>query len=72
MIRWILLLQEFDIEIQDKKKSENVIADHLSRILVKDTEPTSIRESFLDEQLLVVSHAKIPWFAYIVNYLVVG
>ncbi|KAM2821470.1 hypothetical protein COP1_037551 [Malus domestica] len=30
LIRWMLLLQEFDIEIRDKKRSENVVADHLS------------------------------------------
>ena len=72
MIRWILLLQEFDIEIRDKKGSENVVADHLSRILVEECEPASIEESFPDEQLLAVSHAKAPWFADIVNYLVVG
>ncbi|XP_025980015.1 uncharacterized protein [Glycine max] len=33
LIRWILLLQEFDLVIRDKKGSENVVADHLSRLV---------------------------------------
>jgi hypothetical protein len=32
LIRWIVLLQEFDVEICDKKGVENVVADHLSRM----------------------------------------
>ncbi|KAM2222571.1 hypothetical protein ACFXTI_016707 [Malus domestica] len=48
LIRWMLLLQEFDIEIRDKKGSENVVADHLSR-MVHNEESLPIVETFPDE-----------------------
>ena len=32
LIRWVLLLHEFDLGIKDKKGCDNVIADHLSRV----------------------------------------
>jgi hypothetical protein len=73
LIRWILLLQEFDIEIRDKKGTENVVADHLSRLTLDYTEDAiPISETFPDEQLMHIAQNPAPWFAYIVNYLVTG
>ncbi|KAM1063636.1 hypothetical protein ACFX2A_028378 [Malus domestica] len=60
LIRWMLLLQEFDIEIRDKKGSENVVADHLSR-LVHEEEVVPIPETFPDEQLMSIE-VSMPWF----------
>ena len=69
-IRWVLLLQEFDLKIRYKKGSENVIVDHLSRLVVDSTIDLPLNESFLDEHLLPISTP--PWFADIVNYLTIG
>ncbi|KAH9763009.1 hypothetical protein KPL70_001028 [Citrus sinensis] len=71
LIRWVLLLQEFDLEFKDKKGTENVVADHLSRLHF-DTiiEQLPLNESFPDEQLMSVE--VLPWYADIVNYLVTG
>ncbi|KAM5578073.1 hypothetical protein ABKV19_008411 [Rosa sericea] len=68
LIRWILLLQEFDVEIKDKKGSENVVADHLSR-LVHAEDPLPLVETFPDEQLFGIQVSE-PWYADIVNYIV--
>ncbi|KAM2933093.1 hypothetical protein FF1_041090 [Malus domestica] len=68
LIRWMLLLQEFDIEIRDKKGSENVVADHLSR-MVHNEEALPILETFPDEQLMSIKVSE-PWYADLVNFLV--
>ncbi|XP_022023581.1 uncharacterized protein LOC110923832 [Helianthus annuus] len=76
LIRWILLLQEFDIEIQDKKGALNVAADHLSRLEhgdVKDTRWDSINDNFPHESLMSVEICdESPWFANFANYLACG
>ncbi|XP_078170268.1 uncharacterized protein LOC144564543 [Carex rostrata] len=57
LIRWILLLQEFDLEIRDKKGVENTVADHLSRLRLDDESSADlpIDDSFPDEQLFSTS-----------------
>ncbi|RDX94471.1 Retrovirus-related Pol polyprotein, partial [Mucuna pruriens] len=67
LIRLMLLLQEFNIEIRDKKGVENSIADHLSRI-ERESKPIPIRDEFPDEQLLHIQ-TSTPWFSDICNYV---
>ncbi|KAI5341711.1 hypothetical protein L3X38_009586 [Prunus dulcis] len=74
LIRWVLLLQEFDLEIQDKKGGENVVADHLSRLIIPaatEADSLPLSENFPDEQLFAVK-IETPWFTDIVNYLAKG
>ena len=71
LIRWVLLLQEFNLQIKDKKGVENVMADHLSRLAFEDpASDVPIRDSFPDEYLFLAT--KCPWYADIANYLVTG
>ena len=74
LIRWILLLQEFDIEIKDKKGAENLAADHLSRLKnpnLEELKEDEIDDYFPDETLMTidkVDEEEIPWFANFGNY----
>ncbi|XP_070019400.1 uncharacterized protein [Nicotiana sylvestris] len=71
LIRWVLLLQEFDFEVKDRKGTQNQVADHLSRLeeagrLKRDLE---INDAFLDEHILALSSVFAPWYANIANFL---
>ena len=54
LIRWVLLLQEFDLHIIDRKGAENPVADNLSRLENVLDDPLPIDDSFPDEQLNVI------------------
>ncbi|GJY35443.1 reverse transcriptase domain-containing protein [Tanacetum coccineum] len=74
LLRWILLLQEFDVIIRDKKRAENLAVDHLSRLenphqdVLKNKE---ITKTFPLETLGMVTFRgddSTLWFAYFANY----
>ncbi|GJY49203.1 hypothetical protein Tco_0439159 [Tanacetum coccineum] len=70
LIHWIFLLQEFDIEIKDRKGIENVAADHLSRIENDETSDDSeVDDNFPGETLMEINTEDEPWFADFANYL---
>nr|GEX75254.1 reverse transcriptase domain-containing protein [Tanacetum cinerariifolium] len=75
LIRWILLLQEFDIEIQDKKGAKNLATNHLSRHENHETKELiedKIDDRFSDESIMKMNFGlEEPWFADFTNYLMV-
>ena len=61
LIRWVLLLQEFDLEIKDKKGTENLFADHFPQ-LEGPRDEVQVNDDFPDEQLLVIEVTNpVPW-----------
>ncbi|GKA45214.1 reverse transcriptase domain-containing protein [Tanacetum coccineum] len=74
LLRWVLLLQEFDFSVIDTKGAENYAADHLSRLenpYENVFDPKEINETFPLETLnTVTSHddQNTSWFADIANY----
>nr|XP_009773872.1 PREDICTED: uncharacterized protein LOC104224022 [Nicotiana sylvestris] len=74
LIRWFLLLQEFDFEVKDRKVMEHQVADHLSRLeeVGRPTADLEITDAFPDKHILALSSTFASWYADIANYLVVN
>nr|GFA50781.1 reverse transcriptase domain-containing protein [Tanacetum cinerariifolium] len=74
LLRWVLLLQEFDFKVLDTKGAENLAADHLSRLenpYENVLDPKEINEKFPLETLGMVTFrgdSSTPWFADFANY----
>ncbi|RVW70592.1 hypothetical protein CK203_065129 [Vitis vinifera] len=65
------LLQEFNLQIRDKKGVENVVADHLSRLaIIHNSHVLPINDDSPEESLMLLE--KTPWYVHIANYLVTG
>ena len=71
LIRWVLLLQEFDLHITDRKGAKNPLANNLSRLENIIDDPLPIDDSFPDEQLAAINASHdTPWYADYANYIV--
>nr|GEZ96309.1 reverse transcriptase domain-containing protein [Tanacetum cinerariifolium] len=73
LLRWILLLQEFDFKVIDTRGAENYATNHLSRLenpYENIFDPKEINETFPLESLNKVAHKdpSTPWFADLANY----
>ncbi|KAK1630189.1 hypothetical protein QYE76_004504 [Lolium multiflorum] len=60
LIRWVLLLQEFDLHIIDRKGADNPVADNLSRLENIAYDPVPVNDSFPNEQLAVIKGVLPP------------
>jgi hypothetical protein len=68
--RWLLLLQEFNINIIDRLGKDNLVADFLSRMIhLGDNAP--VEDNFPDENVFFISTFTL-WYADVANYLVTG
>ena len=88
LLRWILLLQEFDLEIKDRPGVENGVADHMSRLRIEGGIP--IDEGLPEEKIMAIKavdfayktrerleeakalEERLPWYVDLVNYLASG
>src|SRR4051812_3291918 len=72
LIRWVLLLQQFDLHIVDRKGAENHVADNLSRLGNIVDDPIHVNDSFPNEQLaaIKVTSRDCPWYADYANFIV--
>nr|GFA84896.1 reverse transcriptase domain-containing protein [Tanacetum cinerariifolium] len=74
LLRWVLLLQEFDFEVLYTKGAENLAADHLSRLenpYENMFDPKEINEKFPLKTLSMVTFrgdSSALWFADFANY----
>lgn len=67
IIRWLILLQQFDLTIIDKPSEENVVAHFLSRVNLLGGEGM-VDDQMPNEHLFAISILS-PWFFDIANYL---
>jgi hypothetical protein len=72
LIRLVLLLQEFDLHIIDRKGAKNPVADNLSRLETISFDPIPVNDSSPNKQLAAVNVTlrDLPWYVDYANFIV--
>jgi hypothetical protein len=68
LIRWVLLLQEFNLHIVHRKDEDNLVGVHLSRMETNPVDSIPIDDSFRNEKFAIVK-GKSPWLADYTNFI---
>ncbi|WMV41631.1 hypothetical protein MTR67_035016, partial [Solanum verrucosum] len=64
LIRWVLLLQQFDFKVRDIKGCENHVVDHPSMLEIdaKVVEGKDIDDALCDESVMLISQTSVLWW----------
>ena len=67
----MLLLQEFEFEVKDRKSYKNQVANYLYRMEGEQvvSDEMEINDAFSNEEILAAPVEKFPWYANFVNYV---
>ena len=66
-------IARIDFELKDRKESENLVADHLSRLPELENDSFPIHDEMVEETMMAtLAIGKAPWFTNIANYLACG
>jgi hypothetical protein len=66
--RWIIILQEYDLEFTTPKRKKSLILVELMVDLPSNSSDPPVNENFLDEHLFLIS-SDDPWYGDILVYL---
>lgn len=70
LIRWVLLLEEFNFDMRHRKCYENHMVDHLSmlELPISQVKKDEISNNFPDEVVMKLDMESMTWYVDLVNY----
>ena len=67
-VKWIVILQEFDLEFKSAKAKKSLVFTKLLSVLPRNNEEVSYDETLVDDHLLLITSSDL-WYRTIIVYL---